>query len=964
MHLTMRVLRRAVSVFSVICMSAVGAAAAPASEPQGGSLRTSQLLGDGWHFSKGNPRGAHEGAFDDQGWQLVHVPHDWAISEPFNPNNDSNTRFDWRGEGWYRHALDLPAAAAGHQVFLDFDGVMAFAQVYVNGQLAGGWDYGYNSFRIDATPFVNFGAANVVAVHADTREHWSRWYAGAGIYRKVVLTLTAPVHVAHWGTYVTTPHISANNAQVQIQTTIDNDSNTPQAVTVSTSIVAPGEAATPRLVANEVLSVPAHASRPLTQHIDVKDPQLWGPKSPSLYTAISTLSIGGKVVDTYQTKFGIRSLEFTVDDGLHVNGERLQIHGVDLHHDHGPLGSAFHVRAMERQLQIMKDMGVNAIRTSHNPPAPELLDLADQMGLLVFAECFDKWDQTADRMPYVDLASFGRRNIGQFIRRDRNHPSIMIWSIGNEIWDIEGSQDKSAAESVRMMAGFVREFDATRPVTMANHMPQSIGTGLHRYLDVISWNYGEKYVAGRAAYPNKPTWMSESSSGVSTRGFYQLTLPAYKEEFPAKPTLDSSDLNAVSWGDIADVEFTRIGAHRYVAGEFVWSGFDYIGEPTPYEQVARSSYFGIVDLVGLAKDRYYLYRSYWAPEAATVHILPHWTWPEEQKGRPLPVFVYTNGDSAELFLNGRSLGMRSKVVTESLPANLAINTAATASSEQGQSGHAAKGAVDGSGATRWCASDDRAGAWLQLDLGGVKELKTIYVDFEKSIDNYQYTIKGSVDGKQWTVLSAKRDFSGAGTGLTVMVDASSRYLRLEFDQLKMGAWASVAEFEAYGAQIDRSYYGATRTYRLRWDNVPYAPGELTAVAYKEGAKLGSETIHTAGAPVALSLAADRSEFASGGDDLSYLTLSAVDAQGHPHPEADHLIHLSVAGAGELAGVGNGDPASTDAFQSSDVRLFHGKAIVIIKGKSGPGGAIQVTATAPGLAPVTLELTAVDAKKAF
>ena len=405
-------------------------------------------------------------------------------------------------------------------------------------------------------------------------------------------------------------------------------------------------------------------------------PQLWDIESPRLYTAVTRVVLGGKLVDATETPFGIRTFAFTANDGFHLNGRRVQLHGVCLHSDLGPLGMAFNTRAMERELQIMQDMGVNAIRTSHNPPAPELLDLCDRMGMVVWDESFDKWDGTATMPKGVSIPEHGKKQYTNFVRRDRNHPCVVVWSVGNEIWDLEGLKYPDSPGLLKTMVGFVKALDTTRPVGLAQCVPESAKSAASAALDVTGWNYARRYAdfARAMAEPARSS-TRESASAYSTRGYYDdFPMPAKKDDYPATARISSYDHNSAYYSDPADVEFALMEQDRFVAGEFVWTGFDYIGEPVPFiaegwgrfekrkltkAEESRISSFGIVDLVGIPKDRYYLYRSHWAPEKKTIHILPHWNWPE-RVGKVTPVYVYTGGDSAELFLNGKSLGRRTK----------------------------------------------------------------------------------------------------------------------------------------------------------------------------------------------------------------------------------------------------------------------------------------------------------------
>jgi beta-galactosidase len=922
--------------------------------------QTVNFNGD-WKFAKGSQPGAEKADFDDSAWQAVRLPHDWAIAGPFNPNEDGYAgKLPWRGEGWYRKTFALDKADDGRRVYFDFDGVMAFPKVYVNGQLAGEWDYGYMSFRVDATPYVKSGAANTIAVHVDTRDHGTRWYPGAGIYRKVTMTLCRPVHVAHWGIRVTTTDVSDTSATAHVRSTIENHDDAAAPIRVETVLRNPSG----RMIARGVTTgtAPAAGSCDLEQLLAVAEPQRWDIDSPKLYTARVIVRVDGKVVDDETTPFGIRTFEFTANDGFHLNGKRVQLHGVCLHHDQGPLGAAFYPRAMERQLEIMRDMGVNAIRTSHNPPAPELLDLCDRMGFVVWDEAFDKWDGTADRVRGgPPLEAYGEKQIRNFVMRDRNHPSIVVWSVANEIG--AGGQNGITPERTKFMSDFVRKYDTTRPVGMACHIPGMAEQPNFDALDLTGWNYMRRYATYRQRNPDKPIIYSESASALSTRGFYELPLPNRKTEYSKQLQVSSYDLNAADWSDIPDAEFKLMNDDRFVAGEFVWTGFDYLGEPTPFSREAKSSYFGIVDLSGIPKDRFYLYRSYWRPDTTTVHILPHWNWPD-RVGRKVPVFVYTNGDSAELFLNGKSLGRRQKGVVPEGPVNFAQGKTATAGSSQ--TDHGPAHALDADNATRWCAAAAEPNQWWQVDLGEVRPVRYLAIDFEREEKNYGYQVKASTDASNWQTIVTK-DTSrnprwGGPTQIFHDVDAQARYLRIEFTRLQGGAWASIKEFAAYPERAESVYYAVTYTYRLRWNDVVYEPGELKAVAYKDGKQIGAAVMRTAGKPATIRLTPDRQELAATGEDLCYILVEAFDDQGTLCPCADNLVRFQVDGPAEIAGVGNGNPLSLEPFQADYRQLFYGKAMLILRTNPGPGGTIHVTATSDGLKPAETILASKPAEE--
>jgi beta-galactosidase len=644
---------------------------------------------------EGNPGGdvAYvQSNFDDTGWRQVNLPHDWAIEGPFNSGGvgGSMGRLPSPGIGWYRKKLDLPASDAGKSIFLDVDGAMAYAVVWMNGKLVGGWPYGYNSWRLDLTSFVVPGGENQLAIRLDNPPDFSRWYPGAGIYRNVWLTKTSPVHVGQWGTFVTTPEVSPDRAKINVQVTVDNDSPQPVTVLVTTELHvadqngAPAGAAVAKVEARECL-IAAGASAVTEGAAFVANPKLWGvppTQQPNRYVAVTTISQGDKVLDRYETEFGIRTIECQ-PDGFYLNSERIRLQGVNQHHDLGALGAAFNVRAAERQLEVLREMGCNAIRMAHNPPAPELLELTDRLGFLVVDEVFDAWVRRKTPFDFhLIFPDWHEQDLRAFIRRDRNHPSVIMWSVGNEVGEQYTGED--GAKVAQQLMTLARDEDPTRRATASMNFAKP-DTAFAAAMDVISLNYqGEGirdtpefanfngiktpplYGAFHAKFPDRMIVSSESAAALSSRGVYLFPVAGAT----SNPTRDGKggdsktrqvsgyELHAADFGSSADKVFAAQDKHPFVAGEFVWSGWDYLGEPTPYYS-SRSSYFGIIDLAGFKKDRFYLYQSRWRPEFPMVHILPHWTWPE-RVGQVTPVHVYTSGDEAELFLNGKSLGRKRK----------------------------------------------------------------------------------------------------------------------------------------------------------------------------------------------------------------------------------------------------------------------------------------------------------------
>jgi beta-galactosidase len=631
--------------------------------------------------------------FDDRNWRQLNLPHDWSIEGPVKQEYAGETaKLKYWGPVWYRKHFAMPAADAGKNIALDIDGAMSCSEVWLNGHFVGGWPYGYTSFELDLSPFLKFGGDNVLAIRLDTPPDSSRWYPGGGIYRNVWLTKTAPIHIAYSGTFVTTPAVSASAATVEIVVNAVNESSTPATVSIKNEIYALDAAGVKRKsIASPTtssLTIAPRATTNSTAQITINHPQLWSVAKPNRYTVVTSIEQDGKVVDQYETPFGIRTIEFTVTNGLLLNGRRLPIRGVCLHDDLGPLGMALNTRARERQLQSLQSIGCNAIRTSHNPPSPELLDLCDRLGFVVMAEAFDAWAEA--KRPgdcHVFFPAWHEKDLRAFIRRDRNHPSVIMWSIGNEVYE---QHDADGWKLGQQLADIAHQEDLTRPVTMALHTVESSTNGFQNVVDVFGYNYKPtEYAAFRKSNPNLPLVGSETTSCVSSRGEYFFPVSNDKKSGRADFQTSSYDVAAPSWAYMPDVEFKGQDQSPFVAGEFVWTGFDYLGEPTPYDHdstnrllftdpaaqahwdevlkdggkidvPSRSSYFGIFDLCGFKKDRAWLYQSRWQPDLPMAHIVPqNWNWPE-RLGKITPVQIYTSGDSAELFLNDKSLGIKKK----------------------------------------------------------------------------------------------------------------------------------------------------------------------------------------------------------------------------------------------------------------------------------------------------------------
>jgi beta-galactosidase len=815
-------------------LAAGGASTVVADSGRSAEPRQTVSFDDAWRFARfglqpdgsrvGEPQCANPD-FDDSVWRTLDLPHDWGIEGPFRYDLEGATgKLPWKGIGWYRKHFTVPAADAGKRVFIDFDGAMANAEVFLNGSKIGGWPYGYASFRVELTPQLEFGRENLLAVRLDTEKWGSRWYPGAGIYRHVRLVTVNPVHVAHWGVFVTT-----HGKIAQVAVAVDNQSAAATPVSVTAEIAG-------KTVTAELPSIAPGGSRMAELSLEVPDAKLWSLESPTLYTAHVTVRQGGKIVDSFDQPFGFRSIEFTHSDGFHLNGKRVQIRGVCDHHDLGALGAAVNASAIERQLRILKSFGCNALRTSHNPPAPELLDAADRLGLLVMDEAFDCFLRSKDGRGGNDYARLFRdwheRDLAMLVKRDRNHPSVILWSCGNEIPE---QHDPSKFHLFGDLREIIRKFDRTRPVTAGISLPKETAfSGVEMQLDVHGMNYAAGVYGGpdlygaflaKKGHETLAGYSSESASTISSRGEY-----FFRGEPTTRWQVSSYDLQQPGWGGLPDQEFAALDKYPGIAGEFVWTGFDYLGEPTPFNSDAtnllnvygdakqraameaelarikksrppsRSSYFGIVDLAGFPKDRFYLYQARWRPDFPMVHILPHWTWPGRE-GKTTPIFVYTSGDEAELFLNGQSLGRKTK-----------------------------------------------------------------------------------------------------------------------------------GRFE----------------YRLRWNDVKYQPGQLRAVAYKNGKPWAIDTVATAAAAAQISSSADRTQIKADGQDLAFITVRIADENGVSVPRAENVVKFTVEGPGAIVATDNGDATSFEPFQSPQRKAFNGLALAIVRAKKGESGNIIVRAQSDAL----------------
>lgn len=654
------------------------------------------IFGNKHKRPEGNPGGDVpyvKADFDDSRWRQLNLPHDWAIEGPFNIDYVGATgKLPYWGIRWYRKNIDFPKEDAGKQIYLDIDGAMSYASVWCNGQYVGGWPYGYASFRLNLTPYINAGQSNTLAIRLENPDNASRWYPGGGIYRNVWLVKTSPVHISQWGTDVRGNSISADEAVMEMGARIENHQDTDVQATLRTVIYRQDENGNPTgdevaRVADKTIDIKKGSWKTARFNFTVNQPKLWDIDSPHCYVAVSRIFVDGKEVDTYQTSFGIRTAEFTYDKGFLLNGHKVAIKGVCLHHDLGALGAAFNEVAAERQLRIMKEMGANAVRTSHNPPAPELVALCDRLGLLMQLELADAWHKGKRKNDYsVLFDDWSEADMRSIVRHYRNHPSVIMWSIGNEVME---QMTDAGVEIAHRLTAYCHDEDNTRPTSLGCNNPNALFQEIVNHVDILGQNYRHQaYAKFKKQNPTRRYHASETSSATSSRGEYFFPVTTNPDDSRAEFQLSSYDMTTIGWGCSPEAQFKMNEEYPFMSGEFVWTGFDYIGEPTPYNKdltnllnfsdpkekekarkeleelgkiktPSRSSYFGIVDLCGFPKDRYYNYKSYWRPDVPTVHILPHWNW-KDRMGEVTPVHIYTSGDAVELFLNDKSLGRKEK----------------------------------------------------------------------------------------------------------------------------------------------------------------------------------------------------------------------------------------------------------------------------------------------------------------
>ncbi|MFI0895517.1 glycoside hydrolase family 2 TIM barrel-domain containing protein [Streptomyces sp. NPDC020983] len=831
---------------------------APAFDPAGRSLD----LSDGWRFVLVNPAGAddptgaYEGAaepgYDDSRWRAVAIPHDWSIelTPTTGDSTSGGTGFLPGGLGWYRRTFTLPKTLAGRRICVEFDGVYMDSSVHVNGTRVGGHPYGYTGFAFDVTELLHTDGRtpNVLAVQVRNQLPSSRWYSGSGIYRHARLVVTDPVHIARHGTYVTTPGLAdalaaGEAATVRAEVTAVNESGAARTATVVATVRDPDG----RAVATASAPLDLPTAEPVTAAVElaVRAPQLWSFDAPHRYTLEAELRVGGAVVDALPTVFGFRHATLDPDRGFSLNGEYAKLQGVDLHHDQGALGSAVSRDALLRQMTLMKSMGVNAFRTSHNPPSPEMIDVCEELGIVMMVEAFDCWrtgKTTYDYHRFFDANSSA--DIAEMVRAARNSPAVVMWSIGNEIPD---STSTAGLDMAQRLIDVVRSLDPTRPVVIGSDKYRSLPAAgsaadlMLAKLDGLGLNYNTaaSVDALHARYPHLFLFESESSSETATRGTYQEPehLNTGENYTPGRRATSSYDNNLASWTISGEYGLKKDRDRRFFAGQFLWAGMDYIGEPTPYSVFpVKASFFGAVDTAGFPKDMYHLFRSQWSREPM-VHLVPM-DWTDHAPGENVEVWAYSNADTVELFLNGRSLGERR-------------------------------------------------------------------FDTKKTVDGRTYLETTEPTGDDRTVTGGP--YPGSYT----------------------------------------SPNGSAGKLHLTWQ-VPFAPGELKAVARRGGRTVATDVLRTAGPAHSVRLTADRRSLPGDGRSLLYVTAEVIDARGVVVPGAEDLLTFAVTG-GSLAGLDNGRQESAERYQATTRTAFHGKALAIVRAGTS-AGRLTVTATASGLRP--------------
>ena len=849
--------------------------------------------------------------FDDNSWRSLNLPHDYAIEQPFGEkdNNGKGSRHldakDGSAIGWYRRTFDLPAADQGKRITVLFDGVYRNSMVWFNGHCLGRKPSGYTSFAYDLTPYARFGEKNTLVVRTDASGNEGWFYEGAGIYRHVWLQKTSPLHVAQWGTYVTSA-LSGKDATVTVETTLENNGDKETSGTLVTKILD----ATGKEVAKTAAPFQTASGQPLvvTQNLQVADPKLWSPESPTLYKTISLIETNGVALDLYETPFGIRTVTFDPQKGFSLNGQHRFIKGVCNHQDFAGVGVAVPDSIEKDRVAIMREMGCDGWRMSHNPPNPELLDECDRQGMMVMDETrrFGKYPE-----PLSDLETM--------IRRDRNHPSIVIWSLGNEEMKIQGTQ--TGADIIKVTQDLAHKLDHSRLCTIAqNHAEDK--KGFVTVVDVVGMNYLGLWGAMdkfHAEHPETRFIGSEEASAVTTRGeYFDDYVKAYKSSY-------DTHANTPGWGASAEEWWRFYSQRSWVGGAFAWTGFDYRGEPTPYHWPNINSHFGIVDTCGFPKENYFYYKAWWRPEPL-LHLFPHWNW-DRVEHRTINVKVSGNSEKAEVTFNG----VRSKSKTKICP--------------QG---------------TEWPPFLYQPGKVTVKTYQGNTEVasKTITIDGTNPITvnldpvSIKPGVPGSTTAPQYD--PTHPDSASVAATNTILPPKDSVTITVSEAPIDLWVESNCDEVELFVNGVSKGRVKVQSNSHAEWDHIPYVPGAIEAKGYKDGMLVLNEKIETTGESSQIRLKANRHELKGDGEETVLIAVDSLDDKGRFVPTGANEISFSLKGPGKILGVGNGDPSSHESDQEPHRHLFNGKALVIVQ-STGGAGTLELTASSEGIKPTVLSL---------
>ena len=847
--------------------------------------------------------------FDESSWRLLNLPHDYAIEQEFNEKDNNNKghrhldRKDGSGIGWYRKSFDLSASDAGKTLSVQFDGAYRNTMVWFNGHCLGRKPSGYTSFVYDLTPYANLGGKNTLVVRTDAASDEGWFYEGAGIYRHVWLIKTSSLHVAQWGTYVTSK-VDGNHATVNVETTVNNDAPTSTKAQLITTLL---DASGKEIGRSEApLQLDAKGRQIQNQAIAVDGPHLWSPEKPYLYRIVSTIEKEGKTLDIYETPFGIRTVAFDAQGGFSLNGQHRFIKGVCNHHDFAGVGAAVPDRIQQYRVQMMKEMGCDGWRMSHNPPNPELLDECDAQGMMVMDETrrFGKYPE-----PMSDLEAM--------IRRDRNHPSIVLWSLGNEEMGLQGKP--AGADIVKVTQALAHQLDPSRMCTLAqNHAEEK--EGFVTVIDVIGMNYVHLWGSMDRIHANNPTWRfitTEEASTVTTRGeYFDDYIKAYKSAYDVPG-------NTPGWGSTAESWWKHYQTRPWVGGAFVWTGFDYRGEPTPYKWPNISSHFGIVDTCGFPKDNYYYYKAWWTKEPV-LHLYPHWNW-NKVEHRTIRIKVSGNSEKAEVLFNDQSQGKR-KLSKDAVvfPPFLFSPGSVTVKAYQGSTVVASK---------TFPITESTS---LTADLDPV----TALAETTSSAPQYDPT---HPDSALTNAVSTSNQPAKDQVTISVVNEP-----------IDIWAQSNCDEVELFVNGESKGRVKVAPNSHAEWEKIPYVPGSLEAKGYKDGKLVLTEKIETTDESAKIRLKSNREELKADKEDIALIKVDSLDAKGRFVPTAGNEIKFAIKGPGKILGVGNGDPSSHQSDIEPHRRLFNGLAMVIIQ-TTGKAGTIELTASGDGLKPATLSI---------